>query len=263
MSPRKTVRVAVVRTAGTNCDVETAYAFEKAGASVDRVHVNCLAEKPGRLSRYHILALPGGFSYGDDIASGKLLANELRFRLEDEIRRFVNDGKLMIGICNGFQVLVKAGLLPGLRRGRVQTTLTFNNSNRFEDRWVHLHAEETPCAFVQPGEHMYLPVAHGEGKFVAEQAVLDELNRKQCVVFRYTGPNDATPPDYPWNPNGSVENIAGICNPTGRIFGLMPHPERHVEPTQHPRWTREGLQREGDGAKVFRNAVTFARSELA
>ena len=258
----KPVRVVVLRTAGTNCDEETAYAFEKVGATVERVHVNRLADKPGSLSRYHILTLPGGFSYGDDIPSGKVLANELRHRLQDELKTFVKDGKLIIGICNGFQVLVKAGLLPGLKRGAVQATLTYNDSNRFEDRWVHLKAGDTPCAFVKPGEDMYIPVAHGEGKFEADKAVLRELKKCGLIVFRYVGPDGSTGADYPWNPNGSMDDIAGICDPTGRIFGLMPHPERHVEGTHHPRWTREGAKAEGEGLKVFRNAVEFARQEL-
>ena len=177
MSSRKSVRVAVLRTAGTNCDVETAYAFEKAAAVAERVHVNRLVEKRGRLDRYHILAIPGGFSYGDDIASGKLLANEIRFRMEDDLRGFVRDGKPIIGICNGFQVLVKAGLLPCLKRSAIQATLTVNDSGRFEDRWVYLRAGSSKCVFVRAGEDMYLPVAHGEGKFVAEKEVLSELNK--------------------------------------------------------------------------------------
>ena len=262
MARTRSVRAVVLRTAGTNCDVETEYAFEKAGAKGERVHVNRLVEKPGRLDRYHILAIPGGFSYGDDIASGKLLANELRFRLEDEIRRFIDDGKLIIGICNGFQVLAKSGLLPGLTRGKVQVTLSFNDSGRFEDRWVYLRAEESPCVFLRPGEDVYIPVAHGEGKFIAPRNVLDEMKEKHIIVVRYVGPDGRSGAGYPWNPNGSMEDIAGICDPTGRIFGLMPHPERHVETTHHPRWTREGLQREGDGVKVFRNAVEFARANL-
>ena len=262
MSRKRSIRAVVLRAAGTNCEVETAYAFEKAGATTDCVHVNRLVEKPCRLDRYHILAIPGGFSYGDDVASGKLLANEIRFRMQDEINRFVRDGKLIIGICNGFQVLVKAGFLPGLRRGTIQATLTFNDSGRFEDRWVYLRADSEKCIFVGPGEDMYLPVAHGEGKFVASKRVLAELKKKGLVVFRYVGADGAPGSGYPWNPNGSMEDVAGICDPTGRIFGLMPHPERHVEATHHPRWTREGPKPEGDGAKLFRNAVEFVRRDL-
>lgn len=258
----KAARVIVLRTAGTNCDYETAYAFEKLGAETERVHVNRLVERPSTLKKFQIMAIPGGFSYGDDVASGKLLANELRYRMAEQMRQFTGDGKLIIGICNGFQVLIKSGLLPGDCRGKLQATLAWNNSARFEDRWVHLRAEETSCAFVRPGDDVYLPVAHGEGKFVAETAVLAELNKRKQVVYRYVGPGGEENPPYPLNPNGSLESIAGICDPTGRIFGLMPHPERHVEPTQHPRWTREGMKREGDGLRIFRNAVDFARRNL-
>jgi len=259
MPRNKVIRVAVLRTAGTNCDVETAYAFTKVGAEADRVHVNRFVEKKGLLDGYQILALPGGFSYGDDIASGKLLANELRYRLEDEIRRFTEEGKLIIGICNGFQVLVKAGLLPGTKH---QATLTNNDSGKFEDRWVYLKSGDSRCIFLKSGDAIYLPVAHGEGKFVASAAALAEIRRKKMLALEYVGPDGAAAPEYPWNPNGSLEAIAGICDPTGRIFGLMPHPERHVEPTQHPRWTRDGLQKEGDGVRIFRNAVEFARGNL-
>jgi len=209
MGRRKDVRVAVLRTAGTNCDYETAWAFERAGARVERVHINRLVEKPGRLGRFHVLAVPGGFSYGDDIASGKLLANEIRYSLESEMRGFMADGGLIIGICNGFQVLVKAGFLPGIRRGKVEATLTFNDSARFEDRWVYLKAESTRCAFVRPGEDMYLPVAHAEGKFVTDARVLAELEAKGLVVFRYTDAGGRRGAGYPWNPNGSMADIAG------------------------------------------------------
>jgi phosphoribosylformylglycinamidine synthase len=262
MSRRSPVRVVVLRTAGTNCDEETAYAFEKVGAKAERVHVNRLAENRRGLDRFHILAIPGGFSYGDDIASGKVLANEIRYRMEDEVRRFVAGGKLIIGICNGFQVLAKAGLLPGLHGDKVTATLTVNDRALFEDRWVCLRVEESPCVFVRPGDSLYLPVAHGEGKFIAGKDDLDEIERNRLVVARYVGPGGGSNPGYPWNPNGSAADIAGICDPSGRIFGLMPHPERHVEPTQHPRWTREGAKSEGDGVRVFRNAVEFVRRNL-
>jgi phosphoribosylformylglycinamidine synthase subunit PurQ / glutaminase len=262
MASSKKVRVAVMRTAGTNCDVETVYAFEKAGAVVEGIHINRFVEGKRHLEDFHILAFPGGFSYGDDIASGKLLANEIQCLLADAMRKFVDDGKLIIGICNGFQVLVKSGLLPGIRRGKIEATLTHNDSGRFETRWTHLRADSDICAFVKPGEDMYLPVAHGEGKFVADAKAVKELNDRGMVVFRYVDAEGETGAAFPDNPNGSVEDIAGICDPTGRIFGLMPHPERHVEPTQHPQWTRLGLAKDGEGAKVFRNAVEFARDNL-
>lgn len=261
-SSNKKIRAVVLRTAGTNCDYETEYAFEKAGAEAERIHVNRLVESDRELARAQIIAVPGGFSYGDDIASGKVLANELRFRLVESLKKFVADGKLIIGICNGFQVLVKAGLLPGLKGGKVLTTLTGNDCGHFEDRWVHLKADDSPCVFVKPGEDVYLPVAHGEGKFIANDDVLKDLAKRKLIVYRYCDSQGATGAGYPANPNGSVQDIAGICDPTGRIFGLMPHPERHVEPTQHPRWTREGLATEGEGLKIFRNAVEFARREL-
>jgi len=256
-------RALVLRAAGTNCDVETAYALEKVGARAERVHVNRLVEKPEAFDGYQILVLPGGFSYGDDIASAKVLANELRSALGDALRRFVEDGKLILGICNGFQVLVKSGLLGVDASGDPQVTLSFNDSGRFEARWVYLKASTDRCVFLKPGEDAYLPVAHGEGKFlVREPAVLDALDRGGQVVFRYVDESGAAGAGYPWNPNGSVGDVAGMCDPTGRIFGLMPHPERHVEGTHHPRWTREGAKLEGDGVRIFRNAVDYVRENL-
>ena len=250
-------KVCVLRVAGTNCDVETAYAFEKAGAAAERVHVNRLAEKRSLLKGYQVLAIPGGFSYGDDIAAGKVQAVELMHRLGDEMRAFVAADKLVIGICNGFQVLAKTGLLPGDKLRRQTVTLASNDSNRFEDRWVWLRVDTPRCVFIRPGRTLYLPVAHGEGKFIPEDPrTLDDLRDAGQVVFRYVSASGGKPV-YPENPNGSVDDVAGICDPTGRILGLMPHPERHVEPWHHPRWTREGLQPQGDGFQVFENAVRY------
>ncbi len=250
----------IIRTAGTNCDQETKFAFERAGSEVTLLHINRVNENPSVLDEHQILALPGGFSYGDDIASGKVLANELLQGLADQLKKFVDDGKLVIGICNGFQVLVKTGLLPGpFDRDTKQTvTLTFNDSNKFEDRWVYLRADSDKSPFIKKGEMIYLPVAHGEGKFLAkDDATLDAARDNGQVVFRYVDAdgNDGCP--YPVNPNGSVDDIAGICDTTGRVLGLMPHPERHILPTQHPRWTRDGLAGEGDGMQMFRNAVQY------
>ena len=258
-----TPKVCVLRAPGTNCDVETAYALEKAGAEAERVHVNRLVEDPDLFSAHHILVLPGGFSYGDDIASAKVLANELRFALGDALRRFVEDGKLILGICNGFQVLVKSGLLGADESGQSRVTLSFNDSGRYEDRWVYLKAAESKCVFVKPGEDAYLPVAHAEGKFlVRDPEVLDALGAGGQIVFRYVGPDGQPEAGYPWNPNGSMGEVAAVCDATGRIMGMMPHPERHVDGTQHPRWTRMGPKPEGDGARVFRNAVEFAQANL-
>jgi len=253
-------RALIIRTAGTNCDQETAFAFKKAGAEFDVVHVQRLTEHPATLCDYQILAFPGGFSYGDDVAAGKVFANEIKNKLGDALAEFVDAGKLVIGICNGFQVLVKLGLLPGpfSSNGARQTvTLTHNDSNKFEDRWVHLKVETEKCVFTRGLERIYIPVAHGEGKFVAEEtSLLDDLQSNDQIVFSYISPESENC-GYPWNPNGSHRDIAGICDPTGRAFGLMPHPERHILPTQHPRWTREGLKEEGDGLAIFRNAVEY------
>jgi phosphoribosylformylglycinamidine synthase len=203
------------------------------------------------------MVVPGGFTYGDDISAGKVLANELRLKLGEDIRRFVEDGGLIMGICNGFQALIKAGILPKLAsESKPLLTVAANDSGKFECRWVHLRVDgQTPCVFTRGIERLELPVAHGEGKVVAEPGVLSELN----VVLRYTDENGNNQAGYPHNPNGSVSNIAGICDTTGRIFALMPHPERHIRGTQHPRWTRQGAKQYGDGFKMFVNAVEWAR----
>jgi phosphoribosylformylglycinamidine synthase len=203
------------------------------------------------------MVVPGGFTYGDDISAGKVLANELRLKLGEDIRRFVEDGGLIMGICNGFQALIKAGILPKLASESTPLlTVAANDSGKFECRWVHLRVDgQTPCVFTRGIERLELPVAHGEGKVVAEPGVLSELN----VVLRYTDENGNNQAGYPHNPNGSVSNIAGICDTTGRIFALMPHPERHIRGTQHPRWTRQGAKQYGDGFKMFVNAVKWAR----
>jgi phosphoribosylformylglycinamidine synthase len=257
------VQVLVLRTAGTNCDQESAYAFQLAGAEPTLLHVNEVRDEPELLDRFQILAIPGGFSYGDDLGAGKVLANEMLASLRPALERFLDAGKLIIGICNGFQVLVKTGLLPGLDRWRQQATLTFNDSHKFEDRWVHLQApENTCCAFVEAGESVYWPVAHAEGKFVVEnEDVLDQLRENGQIIYRYTT-EDGDAPEYPANPNGSVDNIAGICDPTGRVVGMMPHPERHCLPVHDPRWPRRGLADEGEGMPFFRRAVEFVEREL-
>jgi len=184
-------------------------------------------------------------------------------RLRPALQEFVEAGKLVIGICNGFQVLVKTGLLPGLNRWRREATLTVNDSHRFEDRWTYLKAPPNRCVLVEDGESLYLPVAHAEGKFVpAGDDVLDALRENGQVVLRYTDPA-GRPGGYPWNPNGSVDDIAAVCDPTGRVLGMMPHPERHTLPFHHPRWTREGLKEEGDGLRIFRRAVRFVEGAWA
>jgi phosphoribosylformylglycinamidine synthase len=263
-------KVIVLRTAGTNCDRETAFAFEKAGSCPHLVHVNELARREKDLSAYQILAIPGGFTYGDDIASGKILANELKFKLEEALQRFIKDGKLIIGICNGFQILVKAGLLPNISGDfqTIESTLTLNDSDKFEDRWVFLknaqrQTKKVKCVWTYGiGEILELPVAHGEGKFIPkDKMTLRKLKEKGLIVFEYVDESGRRA-GYPHCPNGSVENIAGICDPTGRIFGLMPHPERHIDRFQHPCWTRRAPKKSRNGLAIFENGVNFAKKYL-
>lgn len=252
-------RALILRTAGTNCDRETAYAFGLAGAETDFLHVNELVHNPRALDAVQVLAVPGGFTYGDDIAAGKILANQLYHHLYDKLVDFVERDRLVIGICNGFQVLAKTGLLPGWGGGAAdqRITLTHNDEGRFECRWVHLSSPGSRCVFFPEAGQIALPVAHAEGKFVTKaKDDLKKLIDSGQVVFRYCAP-DGSEPDYPDNPNGSMDRIAGVCDSTGRVLGLMPHPERFVRREQHPNWTRGGLPKEGDGLALFRNAVNY------
>jgi len=251
------VRTLILRAPGTNCDVETAFAFEQAGAEISSAHVNELVRKEKRLADYQIVVFPGGFTYGDDISAGKILANELKLKLGDDIQRFVGNGGLILGICNGFQVLVKAGILPQSEDTSQKLTLANNDSSRFECRWVYLNIDkQSPCVFTKGIDSLYLPIAHGEGKVMAEPKALKDLK----VVLRYADKNGKVSSDYPYNPNGSADSIAGICDSSGRIFALMPHPERFLRWTQHPRWLRESKREWGDGFGIFKNAVEWVRS---
>lgn len=255
----------VLRTAGSNCDLETVHAFQQVGSEVQLVHINQIIAGSIRLSDFQILAIPGGFTYGDDVSAGKILANEMKFKLNAQLLEFTAAGKLILGICNGFQVLVKAGLLPEveLQSHNQLVTLTNNDSGKFEDRWVYLKSTSKKCVFTQGMDKLvYFPVAHAEGKFVPkDDAVLKRLYQHDQVVFQYTN-STGDLAGYPWNPNGSIDHIAGICDPSGRILGLMPHPERHFHPTQHPRWTREGLRPMADGVLIFQNAVNFVQQHF-
>jgi len=268
-------RVFILRAPGTNCDWETAHAFERAGAKTDRVHVRRLLESPAMLRDYQILCIPGGFSYGDDIAAGRILALQLRRRLEAVLEEFHAGDKLILGICNGFQVLLKAGLLlPPDEDGIVPATLTWNDSGRYEDRWVHLESRaegrSRPCVFLDGIDRMELPVAHAEGKFVPRNAAtLSRLEAGGHLVLRYAAPPGAarcsqtplTAGDgilpFPFNPNGSVADAAGVCDASGRVLGLMPHPERFIDAVHHPRWTRETPPDPPCGLRIFRNAVRY------
>ena len=248
-------RALVLRAPGTNCDEEAAFAWQKAGAEVESWHLGRLIESPEGLDAFQILTLPGGFSYGDDLGSGKILATRLATVLGDPLRKFLDRDGLVLGICNGFQVLVKAGLLPA-RADLGPATLTFNDSGHFESRWVRMLPSPGLSPFLTDDRPIELPVAHGEGKFVlADPSSLVKLEAAGQVVLRYADPEGRATSAYPANPNGSIGSVAGLCDPTGRIFGLMPHPERFVDPLHHPRWTREGLGTEGDGLRIFRNAV--------
>lgn len=250
----------ILRTAGTNCDRETAFAFEQAGATVEYLHINRLLQKPDLLDQYQILAVPGGFSYGDDISSGRIFANQILHHLGDAMRSFIDAGKPIIGVCNGFQVLVKTGLLPGEVAGRSgqNCTLAHNTCGRFIDRWVRLSVRSHKCIWTRDLPDLELPIAHGEGRFVpADDTVRRALWEDDRVALVYVRSDGSSPQgEAPWNPNGSVDDIAGVCDGTGLVFGLMPHPERYVSPFQHPAWTSQNPRpAEGAGLQIFRNAV--------
>lgn len=256
--------VLVLRAPGTNCDQETAHAFQAAGAKAELIHINRLLDSPELFGRFQILCIPGGFSYGDDVAAGRILANQIQHHLDEQMARFKDDGKLILGICNGFQVLIKSRVLLD-RDSQLgpQATLTWNDSGRFEDRWVQLGVEGSRCVFLRGIEGMYLPVAHAEGKFVTrDREVLARLESIGQLALRYralpwTRTNGEGVVPFPDNPNGSVLNVAGVCDESGRVLGLMPHPERHIDRTQHPRWTRGEGRDPGDGMKMFVNAVEY------
>lgn len=252
-----TPSVLILRAPGANCDAETQFAFERAGASAERIHINRLREQPALLRRFQMLVVPGGFTYGDDVAAGKILATQLAHFLADALREFRDANKLVLGICNGFQVLLKAGLLLQHDDDGPVATLALNASGKFEDRWVHLQVASDKCPFLKGIDRLELPVAHGEGNFRCREAwILQGLQQTGQVVLRYVGA-DGQKGKYPVNPNGSQDDVAGVCDPTGRVLGLMPHPERHVLPTHHPRWTRTGLAEHGAGFPIFRNAVQY------
>ena len=272
----KQVRSIVITGYGTNCEMEMAHACRLAGSEVvDIVHINELINGERRLDDYHFLNLPGGFLDGDDLGAAKAGANRIQYakvpgkeeRLYDQILRFIQSKKLILGVCNGFQLMVKLGLIPNLEtsEGHQEVTLTFNDSGRFEDRWVYLKINpDSPCLFTKGIKGVYLPVRHGEGKFIPkDEAVQRELKKKDLIALQYSNETFLQPVmDYPLNPNGSVEAVAGICDETGRLMGMMPHPEAYHHRTNHPRWTREELPEEGMGLAFFRNAVQYIRNHL-
>lgn len=273
------VRALVLHATGTNRDREAAWAVEEAGGEAAVLHVNALRGSPKRLHDFQMLILPGGFSYGDALGAGRLLASDLRWLFEEELSRFVEEGKPVLGICNGFQALVKSGWLPGppgaapgRSSGRkVEATLTRNASNRFECRWVWLEANpDSPCVFTRGlarrgALRFTCPVAHGEGRFVPGDGVLERLRLGDQIALTYAGGSALSSGreseggvPYPANPNGSVADIAGVCNERGNVLGLMPHPEDHVLSWQNPRWTRG--ETEGLGLPIFVEGLEYARS---
>lgn len=270
-------RICVLRAPGTNCDRETAHAFELAGGQADRVHLFRLLEDPSLLKQYQVLCVPGGFSYGDDIGAGVIFSRQLRGQLNDAMHEFLTADKLVLGICNGFQVILKAGLL--MRRGVENTeeskfedklTLTWNNSGKYTDRWVRLKVTSSKSVFLKDMDEFEVPIAHAEGRIaVAGDDVLNGLRSDQQISLCYWN-DDANKlaaksgdltnigiiPE-PENPNGSIANIAGLSDSTGRVLGLMPHPERFLFATQHPQWTRNGMRGDGQGLQLFKNATGY------
>ena len=282
-------RVCVLRAPGTNCDVETAYAFETCGAVADRVHLFQLLENPKSLANYQALCVPGGFSYGDDIGSGVIFASQLRSHLAETLGEFLQRDTLMLGICNGFQVLLKSGILPGGSTTwppqpdePADATLTWNDNGKYTALWVRLKVCSSKNVFLRGIDELDVPIAHGEGKLVVrDPATLDRWQQNGQFALTYTLTRSASEAleskhdgegnpslarrvsvatealPYPINPNGSMANLAGLGDPSGRVLGLMPHPERFLFATQHPHWTRLGLRGEGAGLRIFRNAVEY------
>lgn len=269
----KKVNALILTGFGLNCDSETSHVFELAGATAHKIHINTLISGKVKLDDYYILALGGGFSWGDDHGGGVIQALKMKNHIGKDLLSFVEQGKLMIGICNGFQALVNIGLLPGLDKDYTNrsVSVTYNDCGNFRDQWVHLTANQnSPCVFTKDIEIADYPVRHGEGKFIGDQTIVDALVDGNQVVFKYAD-NQGRPANgqFPYNPNGSMADIAGICDATGRIFGLMPHPEAYNHFTNHPDWTRQAevLKRAGTpiaedmtiGVKLFKNGVDYIK----
>lgn len=263
-------RVLVLSGYGINCEEETAYAFDYAGAVSDIIHINDLTGTKSRLKDYNIFVFPGGFSYGDDTGSGRALANLIKNRLFQEMKEFVARDTLTLGICNGFQVLVNLGIVPALSgfTGQVEASLEHNSSFRYQCRWVNLSVESpSRCVFTEGISSMHIPVAHGEGRFYAPPETLEKIESEKLVTMRYSTPaGKPAGGDFPANPNGSLNDIAAVCDTTGRVMGMMPHPERGIFFTQRDDWTllKEEYRRSGspmpvesDGITIFRNAVKY------
>lgn len=258
------VNVCILQSDGVNCDNELFYAFKKFGGSPQFIHVNELRSKRKGLKDFDVLALPGGFSYGDDIVSGKIWAIELISFLKNEIENFRKTGGLIIGICNGFQVLVRTGLLPFGNLGELEATLLNNEGGHFECRWIDLKTEKSKCVFLKENLNIgHFAINHGEGKFFASPEVIKKIEDENLVVFRYVDSSGNQTQKYPENPNGALNAIAGITDPTGTILGLMPHPEKFIDNTQYPNWRRPDFVKthsgDGHGAFIFKDMIDYVR----
>lgn len=267
----KTVNTLVITGYGLNCEKETACAFEQAGSVVDQIHLNDILENPAVLSKYHILAFIGGFSFGDHIGAGTVFSNRIKAQLREELEQFIKAGKLIIGICNGFQTLTRLGIVPAVDGTYFtqQVALAHNMQGVFRDDWIYVKEnEDSPCVFTKGLGQIPLPIRHGEGRLVAEtDELMEKIEAKHLVALRYVdGETGEATMEFPKNPNGSTNAIAGICDETGRIFGLMPHPEAYLSPYNHPQWTRQKqdgiLPEKGLGQKIFDNAVAFVKQNL-
>jgi phosphoribosylformylglycinamidine synthase len=262
------ISVLIITGYGLNCEAESSFAWEQAGATAHRVHLNDLLENPAQLHNHGALMFIGGFSYGDHMGSGLVFAHRLRHHMRDELQKFIAGGKLVLAVCNGFQIVTKLGLLPGLGGDYFtqKVSLMQNDCGHFQNFWVKLRFEqESPCIFTRGLDFMPLPARHGEGKiFTTDKSVLEAIEAQKLAACRYCDPatGEATM-DYPHNPNGSLNAIAGLCDPTGRIFGLMPHPEAYLFPENHPQWDLQKIRGElparGLGLKIFENAVSYLR----
>lgn len=264
----KKVKALIITGYGLNCENETAAAFKICGAEAVQIHLNDISKKD--FDKAHILAFIGGFSFGDHLGAGTVFSNRIKFRFKDELLNFVNKGKLIIGICNGFQTITRLGLVPALKGNyfRREAALAHNDSGLFRDDWVYLKGNpQSPCVFTKGIDIIRLPIRHGEGKFVAEEKNLAQIEKKNLVCLRYCDEYGNSGKGFPINPNGSLNDIAGICDETGRVFGLMPHPEAFLSPFNSTDWTRQiaikgEIELEGQGAIIFRNAVDFAQENL-
>ena len=259
------VKILVITGFGLNCEKETAAAFNYCGATAELVHLNDILHSKRSLSEFQILAFIGGFSFGDHLGAGTIFANRVKFQLRDQLEKFIADGKLVIGICNGFQTLSRLGMVPALNGQYFvqQAALAHNDCGTFRDDWCHLKANPaSPCIFTKNIDLVRLPIRHGEGKFVADDKMLEEIEKKNLVALRYANADGSIATEFPALPNGSLNSIAGICDESGRLFGLMPHPEAFMSPFNSPTWTTDKLNgklpEEGEGAVFFRNAVNFA-----